>query len=179
KSRGVWRDDPDFRVHRKLGPEYDRLKERCDQTLAALDRLPVSDDIFDLTHNDVHPGNFFIDNGRMTVFDFDDCHYDFLVNDLAIALFYALRDARVDQDDRQFARTFWDNLLNGYHEKHSLPKAQFDHVPLFLKLREFLLYALLQIEAPDSDSPWCVRFMTNRKERIENAVPVIDIDFNQ
>lgn len=177
-TRRHWHEDPDFRLHHSLGAGYDRLKERCDATIANLKRLPTDPSVYNLCHNDVHPGNFFVHNGRMTVFDFDDAHYDWLMNDLASALFYALRRPSVGEDNVEFARVFWANLLEGYARQHVLDRRWLEHVPVFLKLREFLLYVLLQIEAPDSTHPWCVSYMKGRRQRIEGDIPVIAMSFD-
>jgi len=43
-----------------------------------------------LIHTDVHAGNFFVDDGRITVFDFDDSSYQWFASDIAIALYYTI-----------------------------------------------------------------------------------------
>ena len=175
--RRQWYDDDDLVMYKQLNRDHDIVKQRWEELFEHLHTLSKNKAGYDLTHNDIHPGNFFVENGRMTVFDFDDCHYDWLMNDLAVALFYAVRKVGIGDGNVEFAKMFWENLLEGYNREHRLDSRWLKHVPAFLKLREFILYVILHIEDPDSDHPWCVSFMTDRKQRIENDVPVIDMSF--
>ena len=52
-------------------------------------------------------------------------------------------------------------------------------IPDFLKLREIELYIILWLEQAFDINDWCQRFFNGRKERIENDIPVIDIDFTR
>ena len=48
----------------------------------------------------------------------------------------------------------------------------------FLKFREYILYMIIFKEDIAESDPWCKRFMEGRKERIEQDIPVIDLDFS-
>jgi hypothetical protein len=39
-----------------------------------------------LVHSDLNPTNFHVNDGQLTLFDFDDCTYNWLINEIAIAL---------------------------------------------------------------------------------------------
>ncbi|EGG34281.1 phosphotransferase [Paenibacillus sp. HGF5] len=61
------------------------LKER----LTKLTSLPKSKDTYGLTHTDFHQSNFYLHNGDIYLFDFDDCGYTYFVNDIANGWFNA------------------------------------------------------------------------------------------
>jgi len=41
---------------------------------------------YGLVHCDVNPTNFYVNDGQITLFDFDDCAYNWFINDIAVAL---------------------------------------------------------------------------------------------
>ncbi|HKK21054.1 MAG TPA: phosphotransferase, partial [candidate division Zixibacteria bacterium] len=139
--------------------------------------LPADPDSFGLIHVDFHQGNFFVHEGKITLFDFDDCHYDYFANDIAIPLFYAARSAMSGSDTVKFARVFLSAFVTGYRKVCQLPVRGFDHLHDFMKLREILLYSIILSEEADKESEWCRRFLEDRRERIENGRLVIEIDF--
>ena len=177
--RHDWRQEVSHYVSRHLPSEQTVVIEKCRQLQQRLGELPTGQEAFGLVHSDLHHGNFFVDNGRMTVFDFDDCHYDWFVHDLAMPLFYVMRSAEVDSDDTAFAESFLKTFLSGYNEEHQLETRWFEILPLFLKVREMELYIIMYAEEALEENDWCRRFMEGRRQRIENDVPVIDFDFSK
>lgn len=63
--------------------------------------LPRNRDTYGLIHNDFHQTNFFVNNGRVHVFDFDDSLYGYFALDIGVSVYFALRwglpDARGGQ----------------------------------------------------------------------------------
>jgi Ser/Thr protein kinase RdoA (MazF antagonist) len=77
---GDWR-------HADLTPEQAAVLGRAEfAAVAALDGLPVSGDSWGLVHADLRPSNIMIDGGILTVIDFDDCGFSWLLYDFASAL---------------------------------------------------------------------------------------------
>ena len=64
--------------------------ERLNEVLEQIRSLPCEQDSYGLIHTDIHPRNFFVDEGSITVFDFDDCAYNWFIHDVAIPLYYSL-----------------------------------------------------------------------------------------
>jgi Ser/Thr protein kinase RdoA (MazF antagonist) len=142
-----------------------------------LDQLPKSNDSYGLIHFDAHMGNMFVDGqGKITLFDFDDCNYSWFMNDIAIVLFYI---AMGKEDQAAFTREFMTHFLHGYREENQLDKIWLKEIPTFLKLREIDLYAVIHrsFDVDNIDHPWVAMYMENRKQRIEDEVPFIDFDF--
>jgi len=120
----------------------------------------------------------FVDEaGNITLFDFDDCVYGWFIYDIAMALFYA---APFDSSESpNFAREFMPHFMRGYRRENQLDNAWLQELPYFLKLREIELYAIIHrsFDVSHLDDPWVESYMKGRKERIENDVPFIDLDF--
>ena len=139
-------------------------------------RLPKPADAYGLIHYDAHGGNFFVDDaGRITLFDFDDCCYNWFAYDIAMVLFYMMTTPDVVAQTRAFLPSF----LTGYRAEYRLDPAWLAELPHFLKLREIDLYAAILYAFGERayDDPWCARYLAGRKERIDAGVPYIDIDF--
>lgn len=144
-----------------------------------LDLLERNQLNYGLIHQDAHAGNFFVDrSGRITLFDFDDCVYGWYVNDIAIALFYALAGR---EDAIQFTPCFLRPFLQGYQETSPIDLAEIENIPKFLRLREIDLYAVIHrsFDIDNIESPWVARFMKDRKSRIAYDVPFVDYDFSK
>jgi Ser/Thr protein kinase RdoA (MazF antagonist) len=156
---------------------------------------------YGLIHQDAHQNNFFMDSdGRLTLFDFDDCAYSWFINDIAIVLFYISMDA-ADlgfATVEAFTQEFMTHFLRGYRQAYSLDEDWLNEIPNFLKLRELELYAVVHrdfdirgidhgsfeafkripgFDIHNDDHLWIANFMRDRKTRIERGLPFIDFDF--
>jgi Ser/Thr protein kinase RdoA (MazF antagonist) len=132
-----------------------------------------------LVHDDIHHGNIFLNNGSITVFDFDDCRYHWYVNDLAISLFYLIQDKASGQNKNEFARQTLGYFMEGYYRENDLPRSQLAQIGNFLKFREIILYLIIHEEKAFEVNNWDRRYMDGRRLRIENDVPFVDIDFGE
>jgi len=102
--------------------------------------LPKDRAGYGLIHQDAHGGNFFIKDGAITLFDFDDCMYGWFIYDIAMVLFYA---ALGKEDMAAFTKTFMGDFLQGYAQENMLDPPWLPEIPHFLKLREIDLYAII------------------------------------
>ncbi|MGN7356863.1 phosphotransferase enzyme family protein [Paenibacillus sp. SAF-054] len=88
-KRQAWDQEVQLKAEKYLRPDdvmISILKER----LTKLTSLPKSKDTYGLIHSDFSQSNFYLHNGDMYLFDFDDCSYTYFVNDMGITLCYAL-----------------------------------------------------------------------------------------
>ena len=125
-----------------------------------------------LIHQDAHLGNLFVDeDGRLTVFDFDDCAYGTPVHDIAIVLFYwfFVAESALEVEAPRFTSRF----ITGYSRHASLPSGWPHGADHFLSLREIEILWLLQQEAPGELSRFDQRFMDGRLRRILDGVPYL------
>ncbi len=155
------------------------VKEKNRGILDYVQTLPKDDDCYGLIHSDLHFANLYVDvnTNEVTIFDFDDCSYGWYAMDIAMALF----DVAVlcnGTDKKEFATGFMKNYLRGYLNENRMTVLWIKQLPYFLKLLEIGVYSQIykNCDVNDYDS-WCGKFMANRKHRIENDVPYINVDF--
>lgn len=176
-KRPEWDDDSMEFVERFLPASEVVAKEKYRALCAHLHTLPKEASTYGLIHQDAHGSNFLVDeSGAITLFDFDDCCYSWFVNDIAIALFYHVIDAR---DPSALTGEFLIHFLEGYQQAHPLDSKWLKEIPHFLKAREIELYAVIHrdFDLSNIDNDWCARFMRGRKYAIEHDVPTVDFDF--
>jgi Ser/Thr protein kinase RdoA (MazF antagonist) len=153
----------------------DVLNELVDQ----IKKLPRDNNSYGLIHGDLVACNYHVDGERITLFDFDEACYCFFVNDIAIQLFYESLTWRGELDfegSKLSARHF----LKGYCENKTLDSFWLKQIPLFMKLREIILYiAIIRSRDLKALDLWSMNFMKERKERIESNIPFIDIDYTK
>jgi amicoumacin kinase len=135
-------------------------------------------DTYGLIHNDFHIGNFFVHEGKMTIFDFDDCSYSWFAQDIAVSIYHAIwQGMSFHPNHKKFPNVFIKSLLEGYRQENDLNKHLLIQVPLFLKLREvFLLKLFHQKWNFHNLEEWQQFTLVDLKYRIENNIPYLNIN---
>jgi len=178
-KRPEW-DDPEIQdIEANLPDTETGVVERYRALMEHLRSLPKDRDSYGLVHFDAHGSNFLVDQeGRITLFDFDDCSYGWFIYDIAIALFYMVAGR---EDDEAFIGEFMTHFFKGYRRRNRLDPKWLDEMPNFLKMREIDLYAVIHrsFDVENLENKWCARFMRNRKSRIEQGMPYVDFDFER
>lgn len=164
---------------RFLPPSERDIAEKYRRLVDSLRDLPVDREVYGIVHQDAHGGNFHVENGRITLFDFDDTLYAWYAYDVAMAFFYILPHDCSTPEDLAFARSAFARLMQGYNQETTLGERWLREIPRFLKLREIDLYIAIHrsLDLENLD-PWCASFMKDRREKILNDVPFIAIDFS-
>jgi Ser/Thr protein kinase RdoA (MazF antagonist) len=176
-KRPDWNNDLFEFVERYLPESESLAKKKYKDICEHVNTLAKDRESYGLTHPDAHGNNFFVDEtGQITLFDFDECAYNWFINEIAIVLFYIVQEA---EDWHAFTGEFMSHFLRGYVQACPLNSAWLREIPNFLKIREIELYAVMHrdFDVTNIDDEWCARFMHNRKSRIENDVPFIGFDF--
>lgn len=159
-----------------LAPLGQVFIEKQKELMEAMHVLKGDRNSFGLIHTDVHDGNFFINGDEMTVFDFDDCNYNWYMNDAAIVLFYILfREVNLKiEERRKIAENFMNCFWRGYNKENKLEPKWIEQIPLFLKFREMLVFSVLckkwDINNLNEKQSELFNYM---KYSIENDVPFI------
>lgn len=180
-QRFHWYQEEDFADFEKfLGPGDSGVARKFHELITRLRSFPTDRESYGLIHFDAHTGNMLFEGNRPTLFDFDDCAYDFFMADIAIPLFYAVLFLPDKWKPIEYARGFLNEMFEGYSEHNSLDRRWLELIPLILKRREMILYVAIH-RGFDTDNlnDWCRRYMSGRKERIEEDVPVLDMDFSE
>jgi len=155
------------------------IMEKRRLILETIAGLPISPECYGLAHLDLHFGNFYVDTDRsqITLFDFDDCAYGWYLMDLAMLLFDVMVVYGGSERER-FGERFLEHLLLGYLSQKSLDSASAKQFPLFLKLLEIGLYIMLyRSYNPEDSGEWSGKFMPGRRQRIEQDIPYVEMDF--
>ena len=176
-KRPDWNNDLFEFVERYLPESESIAKKKYRDICSRVNTLAKDRESYGLTHQDAHGNNLYVDEmGQITLFDFDECAYNWFINDIAVVLFYIVQDA---EDWRAFTEEFLSHFLRGYVQACTLDFTWLKEIPNLLKIREIELYAVIHrdFDVNNIDDEWCARFMHNRKSRIENDVPYIDFEF--
>lgn len=173
-----WDEDTDCFPVRYLPASEEKVIARANELMDYLKALPREKDSYGLVHIDFHYLNFFVDGGRITLFDFDDCQYNWFAADIAMPLFYLVPHHCDSPKDRAAAQEFMDRFMEGYSREYSLDRRWLQQIPYFLKQREIDLYMVIHrsFDLNHLDK-WCASYMDDRKRRIEEEVPYVDIAF--
>ncbi|MGX6443352.1 phosphotransferase enzyme family protein [Neobacillus sp. K501] len=158
----------------------EQVKEQYIKLLTSLKNFDKNTDLFGLIHNDFHQGNIFVNEGKMTIFDFDDCAYHWFAYDLAVSYYHAYWQATAFTPEKtEFSTVFWDNFLSGYKQARPINKEMILQIPIFLKIREIFLYVLF-LEKWDMShlEGWQKYTLTELKQNIENGSPYSNFDFS-
>lgn len=176
--RPQWDDEMMDFVARYLPASESVARQKYEALCNYARTLPTHNGCYGLVHFDANGSNLRVaENGRLTIFDFDECAYTWFANDIAIALF-AL--ALGTPDPPAFTAEFMPHFLRGYQRAYILERPWLREIPVFLKMVEIFLYAVIHrdFDVHNITDEWCARFMNGRKARIEHDVPCIDFDFD-
>jgi Ser/Thr protein kinase RdoA (MazF antagonist) len=98
-----------------------------------IDGLPKTKDTYGLIHCDLNPTNFFYNDGEITIFDFDDCCYNYFLHDISGVI--PLYSKKFKEPNwRRCFEAFFGPFLKGYFSENTLDSS------LFASLHLFLLY---------------------------------------
>jgi Ser/Thr protein kinase RdoA (MazF antagonist) len=178
-KRREWYEESSGFAEQCLPPSEQDAIDRFNASGAYLRTLPAPPDAYGLVHTDFHAGNFFLCNGQITLFDFDDCQYSWFVDDIAMAIFYAVLGGHTDEERLARARAFVLPFLQGYYQENWLDPSWFAHIPHFFKVREIGVYAAIHAHCGgdlDKLDEGGRIYLLERRDRIARDVPYLDLD---
>jgi Ser/Thr protein kinase RdoA (MazF antagonist) len=179
-ERCDWKDNNYLtRFAEYIPASYTNVIEKTQQFLNELLLLPKDTDSFGLIHGDIHLNNLHVHNDEVTLFDFDECEYNWFAADIANPLFYATPLPSDGREQRtRTAKRFYDYFMEGYFQEKSLDSYWLKRMPLFLRLREILVYsgAFRSLDL-NNLHPWSKEMLETTTNNIENGLPFLDIDF--
>ena len=170
-NRPQWNDPIMIGEMQHLPAGEEEVAGRFQDVIDYLEQLPKTEETYGLIHFDAHPGNMFIDErGTITFFDFDDCHYQWYANDIAIVLFYNVMGK---PDEQAFTEEFLTHFLRGYRQENQLDPRWLAEIPWFLKQREIDLYAIIHrsFDVENLHDPWCAHSWTVARNGLSRTYP--------
>jgi Ser/Thr protein kinase RdoA (MazF antagonist) len=168
-----------------LPPSHQRVKENYYSLMDTIKKLPKDGESYGLIHGDIGVGNFLVsEQGTITLFDFDEAQYSWFVEDIAIPLYYLVyvyggEDGRESREEQTLR--FMHFFMNGYRLENTLNDYWLKQIPLFLKLRELIVYigAFRNFDGDEtfsnSDNQWFKDWITESRTRLENNVPIVNV----
>jgi Ser/Thr protein kinase RdoA (MazF antagonist) len=152
-----------------------RAKELVNQ----LGQLPVNKESFGLIHSDIHSGNFFLYEGKIQLFDFDDAQYLWFVQDIAIPIYYSAWykfPGGSINDRSQFANVFLESFLKGYEKENHIENEWLKQIPLFLNVRDLVLYNVFhkKMDIPSANGR-LIALLKQIKGRIVSGQSIVNL----
>jgi amicoumacin kinase len=179
KARSSWDEDELLSVEKYYPSDERELVENAKEVIAEISALPKNIDNYGIIHTDIHSGNFFYDGEQIHVFDFDDASYHWFVSDIAIPLYYSIIyriPASEEEARNRFGQLFIEAFIEGYQKANDLPEGWKEQVPLFLMLRDIVLYSVLHKKIAPEDRDEKLKVMMDEiAVRIRNKQPIINI----
>jgi Putative homoserine kinase type II (protein kinase fold) len=185
-KRGEWNEecitaersifDPDL----VLEPAEEIVLGKWKNLIKELSTLPKGKDCYGLVHCDLHALNFFVNCDGITVFDFDDCCYNWFSYDIAIAFYDSLYGIHFEKrsERREFLKYFSDCFFEGYNSENSLSDFWIKQIPLFINFRDYLLYmvTVTHLSASQADMQQ-IELLKHIRSNLENDIPIVDFDW--
>jgi amicoumacin kinase len=138
---------------------------------------------YGLVHSDLHLGNFFYSEGEIHVFDFDDSSYHWFSSDIAIPLYYSTwgKLGRSSLEERSaFGEEFLMNFLIGYYRENDLEDQWIMRIPLFLKLRDIVLYTVFHKKFDiNNRSEREAGAVAGIRKRLIDGEPMVQLDYEK
>ena len=125
---GNWRDAPALSAADAAVIEQAERK-----VIERLTEYGMGSERFGLVHADLRMSNLMVQDGKITVIDFDDCGWSWYLADLGAVVSFV--------EDTPDAARIVDEWLAGYRSVRDIPAADLVEIPTFVMLRRLMLTA--------------------------------------
>lgn len=166
-----------------FGEEEQALYARLQEVNTQINALPHDRAAYGLCHRDLHPGNFFVQDGDIIAFDFDDCGYDYLIQDIAIAVYYGTifgnwKEPIYElQHTSAIANQLFKDFMTGYNRHYMLNNYWMEQLPLFIEKRRLELCLLLYKSYSDaSASEVNQAWLRHNIQAVKQGIPCMQLN---
>ena len=126
-------------INSLIPEDYSDLKNAIANRLEKFHKLPIDTQSYGLVHFDYSDGNYHIDmtNGKITVFDFDNCMYCWYMFDLANLYLHGEGWFRYESDPIKRdtgMQHYFDTILKGYKTETTISNEILNQLPLFIDM---------------------------------------------
>lgn len=144
KPRRQWYDDEVFKHWKDLPSDQAEIQEIIRNHVKKVKQWPTTDEEYGLIHSDVHYGNFFVQNGaEITLFDFDDTHYNYYITDVVTFFYSTLTWMCTDENRADIAHMLHTDFWEAYEKHYSLPEIWKTRMRDLVFLRMTAVYSIL------------------------------------
>jgi Ser/Thr protein kinase RdoA (MazF antagonist) len=151
KKRPDWQENDLIKNARKyLPPDQMNAADELEEILVQFNQIPKNRDNYGLIHGDINPTNFHVLDGKITLFDFDDCAYNWFVNDIAVIMpLYSSMFSKPDWKSQMNEFVHW--FMHGYRMENDLDDGWLAFLPTYLRLQNIItLVAMYEANIPGS-----------------------------
>lgn len=140
RPRQQWEQDESLAMAFRSHDKDDRIPyERLIEFMGWMRSLPRDQDSYGLIHTDLHRGNFFVEEGEITAFDFDDSCYQWFSYDFVAPLNSIHKNFYEGNRHPDKDRTL-EQFISGYSIENKLDSIWIERIKLFDKFRAVLTY---------------------------------------
>ncbi|MGD6817500.1 phosphotransferase enzyme family protein [Metabacillus sp. 113a] len=175
-ARPEWDEEELLDIERFKQRPGNAVLQQKERLLQMLRSLPRHD--FGLIHSDLHTGNFHWHDRALHLFDFDDSSYHWFASDLAIPLYYYAwgLERKGENSFEDKCSCFFHELIKGYETKRCYSSEMATSIPIFLKLRDFVLYVYFHKKYDEAKWDKAMKEVVgNLQRRIESNLPIVSI----
>ncbi len=177
-KREPWYKNQYLEIAKDVIPEAEII-DRLDKFMEELARLPKSQKSYGLTHGDYFYGNLIYNGDEITVIDFDEAEYNWFIYDIAVYLFYYLLGGKPKNMDIDYNKELFRNFIAGYNQVNQIDPDWLEKLPLFFRLREFVLLSSIYRSYYPDLGQWQQDYIEVTEHRIKNNIPFVDIDYKK
>lgn len=147
--------------------------------------LPKTKDVYGIIHYDIHLDNFFVKNGKIKIFDFYDCQFNWYAADIASAMFFMiLRGAgplenMAEKERTEFAEAYLIAYLKGYSQTNFVREYWINKLDLFVKYQMTDEYRCAQYFWQKELAHLQQWYLDWHKDRITRNLPYATIDYKK
>jgi Ser/Thr protein kinase RdoA (MazF antagonist) len=109
-----------------------------------IEKLPKDKEGYGLVHGDLHTGNFFVQDDKITaLLDFDRTCYKWFISEIAVALYYPLYLTHLKEnkeEQKKFVKRFLPLYMKGYETENKLDSLWMEKIDIFIKVRDAILF---------------------------------------
>ena len=147
KSSKRYNFQPSLAIKYMLKNEEPEIIERIAEIFHKVENLPKDKEGYGLVHGDLHTGNFFVENNKVSaILDFDRTCYKWFISEVAVALFYPLYATQLSKKKEkqiEFVKQFLPLFMKGYSSENNLDSKWMEKIDDFIKVRHAILYMYL------------------------------------
>lgn len=153
--------------------------------LKELNSLPIAKENYGIVHFDIHTDNFFVDNHKITLFDFFECQYNWYAADIASAIFFMVQKGAgplkylSEKARTEFAESCLISYLKGYLKTNSISEYWIRTIDLFMKYQMIDEYVAAQSYWQKEDANLQKWYLDWHKEKIIHNLPYVKIDYKK
>lgn len=161
-----------------LSDEDQIIYQKFIELIQRINTFDKNIDTYGLIHTDFHLGNFFVDEGKFTVFDFDDCAYMWFVADIAIILYYHVFFIPSSEPNDEKIDFFMRHFMKGYLTENRLSEKDMNQMESFMKLRQYIMYIVFHRSTDVHSDGFPKRFVNSNRASLIDETPLSQINFS-